>query len=91
MAGSWGHMVTEEGQLLPPGRLVQMLDNEGDWCEAAEECFGMVWWLAEVIAYRDDMDAYGSGRPPREKVLDVIKQARAGHQEGLTLGGTWGE
>ena len=45
-SGSWGHITDDDGSLLPPGKILDMLDTGGDVCEAFEECYGMVQWLA---------------------------------------------
>lgn len=88
MAGSWRHMTKKNGK--PYDRRFgegSMLENGGDVIEALEECYGMVWWLAWIIAYRDDMNSYVTpGHVPRGKILDVIGQAQANYPEGVTRG-----
>jgi hypothetical protein len=42
MAGSYGHIVNEKGQFDG----VELLENGGDMYEAAEELYGMIWYLA---------------------------------------------
>lgn len=87
MAGSWAHMTTKSGKLRSNESFTDMIENLGDAYEAAEECYGMVWFLAEAIAYRDDMLHLGSRRPPRDKILDAIRQAEANYRDGLKIGG----
>jgi hypothetical protein len=55
--------------------------------EALEEQLGMIWWLAEALAYRDEDPSTRQtlGRVPREKVLPWIERARANYAEGLRL------
>lgn len=48
MAGSYNHCVDEDGKLLDPERLAEMLENGGDVYEAIEEMYGMIWFLAET-------------------------------------------
>lgn len=87
MAGSWKHMTTRSGKLRSNETFCQLIENLGDAYEAAGECYGMVWFLAEALAYRDDMLHLGSRRPPRDKIMDVIRQAEANHKDGMKIGG----
>ena len=81
MAGSWQHMTTRSGRLRDNESFCGMIENLGDAYEAAEECFGMVWYLARLIAvqHRDD--------PARQNLMDFIEQARVNYREGLREGG----
>jgi hypothetical protein len=83
MAGSWQHMTTSKGRLLSNERFTGMIENLGEAYEAAEECFGMVWWLAEQAAAR----LHGTVQPTRAQVLDVVRQAQANYRDGLEIGG----
>lgn len=86
MAGSWNHMTTSgKGKFLNNENFCGMIENLGDAYEAAEECYGMVWWLAERVAFRDDPTT--AEAPSREAVLDVVRQAIANYKDGLKLGG----
>jgi len=78
MAGSWQHMTGRTGRLLNNENFTGMIENLGDAYEAAEECYGMIWWLAETIA--------GPGAT-RAQILRVIRQAQEHYQDGLRLGG----
>jgi hypothetical protein len=82
MAGSWQHMTTGTGRLRNNESFCGMAENLGDAYEAAEECYGMVWYLAARIA-----EVRGPGRPSRGEVLAVIREAEARYKEGLKLGG----
>lgn len=82
MAGSWEHMVTGRGKLRNNENFADMIENLGDAYEAAEECFGMVWWLAAQLT-----EARGPGRPSRDQVLAVIRQAQEHYLDGLDSGG----
>ena len=69
MAGSWGHITDDDGSLLPPGKILDMLDTGGDVCEAFEECYGMVQWLARPAGRSDGgcpagLDRAGQGELP---------------------------
>lgn len=46
MAGSYLHCVDDDGRLLPPFELSDMLENGGDVWEAVEELYGMIWYLS---------------------------------------------
>jgi hypothetical protein len=89
MAGSFGHMTNDDGTPYDD-RFGEgsMLENGGDVVEALEECYGMIWWLAEAVAYRDEDPStrQALGRVPRERVLPYIERARAAHSEGVRLG-----
>ena len=44
MAGSYGHIADDKtGKFIG----VELIDNLGDAYEALEECFGMIWFLAD--------------------------------------------
>lgn len=84
MAGSWRHMTTDDGKLLDNEGFVQMIENLGDAYEAAEECFGMIWWLAQHRARL----RYATTEVTREQIMDVIESAREHYTDGVVLGGT---
>lgn len=84
MAGSWQHMTTRKGRLLPDERFTGMIENLGDAYEAAEECFGMVWFLAHALA---GMIHHDQASPTRAQVMDLIAQAQASYRDGLEEGG----
>ncbi len=76
MAGSWQHMTTGTGK---PGNVEifhGMPGTGGDVHEAAEECSGMVQWLASWLESITSV--------PR---ADWVSQVVTFHQEGLKLGG----
>lgn len=83
MAGSWNHMTTGSGKLRNNETFNGMIENGGDAYEAAEECFGMVWWLAERL-----LAATSRGGPPeRARVLGFVQAAQENYRAGLKLGG----
>jgi hypothetical protein len=43
MAGSYKHIVDDKGRYHGP----VLLDHMGDAYEALEECYGMIWFLAD--------------------------------------------
>jgi hypothetical protein len=47
MAGSYNHRVTDSGQLSNNENFVDMIGDLGDACEAVEEMYGMIWYLAQ--------------------------------------------
>jgi hypothetical protein len=87
MAGSWGHMTNDDGTPFSED-MTAVMDTTGDLAEALWQCYGMIWWLAEALAYRDEDPAtrQALGRVPRERVLPYIERARANHPEGVRLG-----
>lgn len=78
MAGSWNHMTTKSGKLRNNETFSNMIENGGDAYEAAEECFGMVQWLAAELAIQNG-SAYN-----REW---WIERAQERYKDGLRLGG----
>ncbi len=48
MAGSYDHLVDDDGKFQG----VELLDDLGDAYQALEECFGMIWFLANGDAGR---------------------------------------
>jgi hypothetical protein len=68
MAGSYNHIVDDDGNLLDNERFVGMIENLGDAYEMAEHMFGMIWFLA---GHRED---------PRMAVV----QACQNYRQGLT-------
>lgn len=53
MAGSYNHVIDDNGNLISPYEMDQMLENAGDVFEAVEEMYGMIWWLAEKAVKTD--------------------------------------
>jgi len=47
MAGSYKHAVTDEGQLRNWQTMTIATETQGDAYETIEECFGMIWYLAD--------------------------------------------
>ena len=86
MAGSWRHMTTKSGELRNPETFNGMIENGGDAYEAAQQCFGMIWYLAGMMATDLNWTEL-TGPPSREQVLGVIAEAEAHYQDGLRLGG----
>lgn len=82
MAGSWQHMTTKSGKLRNNETFCGMVENLGDAYEAAEECYGMIWWLASALA-RDSAGNDGS----RKAILSYIREAEESYRDGLKTGG----
>jgi len=76
-------MTGRTGRLLNNENFTQMIENLGDAYEAAEQCYGMVWWLAGRLAQIADRE----GRPSREQVRAIVTEARENYRDGLRLGG----
>jgi hypothetical protein len=75
-------MTTKSGKLRNNESFCGMIENLGDAYEAAEECYGMIWWLASEMA-RETMTPF----PERDDVLVMIREAEAHYKDGLALGG----
>lgn len=59
MAGSYSHIVDEQGRFIG----TRLIENLGDAYEALEECYGMIWLLAggEVSLVEDAHARYAEG------------------------------
>lgn len=85
MAGSWAHMVNDDGtpRTDAVGPTYGATDLEdGDFIEALEQCYGMIWWLA---AHRARL-RFATTDPAREQILDVIGSARENYLQGVEMG-----
>jgi hypothetical protein len=83
MAGSWGHIVNDDGTPYDGSNgMAGLLTDGGDINEAVEEMYGMIWWLA---AHRARM-RFTTTRVTREQVMDVIQSAQDNYLDGLRLG-----
>lgn len=79
MAGSYKHVVDEEGKLLNTWDMAEMIENSGDVFEAIEEMYGMIWYLARL--------AVGP-----TAAAGVVEVSRLKYKEGLKASpGTDGE
>jgi hypothetical protein len=75
-------MVNDDGTPYPDYGTGSLLENTGDVQEVLEQCYGMVWWLAEHRARL----RFATTTPTREQVMDVIRSARENHREGARRG-----
>jgi len=73
MAGSYNHIVTDDGNLISNEEFPNMIENLGDAYEAIEEMYGMIWWLANLPA------------AAREKPRVRVEMARLHYDIGLKL------
>ena len=85
MAGSYNHVVNDEGGLISNERVAGMLENGGDVFEAVEEMYGMIWYLGEAIAQGQFWEA---SNPDRGDPKFWIEEARKNYKEGLVLSPT---
>jgi hypothetical protein len=72
-------MTTRQGKLRNNESFCSMIENLGDAYEAAEECYGMVWYLAARLA------AIHAGEQGQARYW--VKAAEEHYQDGLRLGG----
>lgn len=70
-------MTGRTGRLLSNENFCNNIENLGDAYEAAEECFGMVWWLAGQLAQDDT----------RVSAAQWVERAEQNYKDGLRLGG----
>lgn len=77
MAGSYLHVVKDDGSLRSNKDVADMLENGGDVFEAVEEMYGMIWQLADALVWE-------TGTPnDRDEIADRVELARQNYQEGL--------
>lgn len=69
-------MTGRTGRLLSNENFCNNIENLGDAYEAAEECFGMIWWLAGQLAREDPTPA-----------ARWVERAEQNYKDGLRLGG----
>lgn len=84
MAGSYNHIVKDDGSLRGNERALGMLDcYHGDVYECIEEMYGMIWWLAAKLA--DDQINQGTDYTPPHAVLmkENVERARKNYRLGL--------
>lgn len=73
MAGSYNHIITDQGNLVSDETFVKKIQNLGDAYEAIEEMYGMIWYLANAAEF-DKLDS-----------ADLVEDARQHYQDGLQL------
>jgi len=76
MAGSYKHVVTQNGNLRSNESFVDMIENLGDAYEMAEEMYGMIWY----IAYH-----FGAPGAPLSEVKAIVEVAQKNYKEGLEM------
>jgi hypothetical protein len=74
MAGSYYHIVDEDGHFVDNDEFVGMIENLGDAYEMAEEMYGMIWFLASMV-----QDA------PAITPAEMVEIARQNYKAGLKL------
>lgn len=72
MAGSYNHVVTDDGNLVANEYFPNVIENLGDAYEMAEEMYGMIWWLASRA---DSVNA----------LPEIVRQARQNYEQGLAF------
>lgn len=86
MAGSYNHVVNDDGNLGSHEFVVDMLENGGDVFEGVEEMFGMIWYLASKAVGPWDQEADVRAQKERaDKVKDWVEEARQNYKKGLEI------
>jgi hypothetical protein len=86
MAGSYKHVVADNGNLGSNSHVTVMLENGGDVFEAVEEMYGMIWFLAHLgVAPHISLEEFQNLQYAREIVKDMVETARRNYQEGLKV------
>jgi hypothetical protein len=78
MAGSYNHCVTDKGKLRNPRGLAGMVETPGDMWEAAEEMYGMIWFLADYIARHEEDLGHDAST-----TAQWVERARQSYMEGI--------
>lgn len=85
MAGSYLHVVDEDGALEEPEDIQGMLECvSGDVAECIEQMYGMIWYLANELSLAPAVYAGFSPDMPD----DCIDEAQKKYKEGLLLSPT---
>lgn len=74
MAGSYNHIVDDEGNFLSNDEFVGMIENLGDAYEMAEEMYGMIWVLIGTRNNQMNLPA-----------VEVLEFARKHYKTGLEI------
>lgn len=85
MAGSYNHVVTDDGNLRSNERIAASLENFGDVFEAIEEMYGMIWYLTQALVEADASISEEALAIYRKSMKAVVEEARQHYQEGLTI------
>lgn len=82
MAGSYNHVVADDGRLLDGEGINAMLEcRSGDVVECIEEMYGMIWYLATQVEGYFSESRYAND----DGAAHWVEEARKSHQEGLRL------
>lgn len=89
MAGSFKHVVDDQGRLLDGEGINSMLEcMSGDVVECVEEMYGMIWYLASRLtgsALGGALAPQVTGSDQASNMASVVEEARQNYQEGLRL------
>jgi hypothetical protein len=85
MAGSYKHVVTDDGNLGSNHFVVDMLETGGDVFETIEEMYGMIWYLAHYLVKPGDGMADEALSTYRKRLKAIVEEARVHHKEGLII------
>lgn len=87
MAGSYRHVVDNDGRLLAPEDIDGMLDNFGDVYEALREMYGMVWFLAQSVLdemmSRAAFDGVLSEAAEDTQRARIVEEAQKNYRKGI--------
>lgn len=84
MAGSYNHVVDDQGRLLDGEGINSMLEcMSGDVVECVEEMYGMIWWLAAAKA--SEINSRSFPGDTKVTAAEIVEDARQNYLEGLAL------
>lgn len=82
MAGSYNHIVDDEGKLLDGEGINGMLEcMSGDVVECVEEMYGMIWYLAYELAMAPSRYTNFDPDNPGDKVEEARQNFLAGFHQ----------
>lgn len=86
MAGSYDHVIQDDGNLASRERMADMLENGGDVFDAVEEMYGMIWLLAQQqVGVFDEQTNEEHRKAQADTAKEIVEWARQQYQAGLFL------
>jgi hypothetical protein len=85
MAGSYAHVIADDGSLASSEHIVNRLDTGGDVVEAIEQMYGMIWYLAHQLTKLDDGLGEEAIAIYREDMRTLVEEAQQNYEEGLDV------
>lgn len=88
MAGSYLHVVGDDGALFDNKMIAGMLDTSGDVYETVEEMYGMIWYLANALAVQVASQIAPNASAQHALAQGYVSAAGQQYQQGLAVSPT---